>query len=180
MNLIDFLLDNIVLVFIVIGGIFSFFNRMAEENKKNQQPPAKPVRRDDAGANQEEKHSDFPPFLKKIEQQIEMAKEQLEKRTSIPLDRPQTSSVEETKSEQDSRPTFEGLPIDNIVNYNEVSNINESPVLGEMNSLTRTPSSESSFKKMDRKVSKNKIREAIIWSEIIGPPRAKRSLHSKH
>ena len=130
--ILEFLFSNLLLVFVLIGGIISFVQRLlGEEQKKTQKNPTmrKPVL-----TNEE-------PVFQKTQRSATIDKEERD----IQGERAQAE-----KDEPD-------VPLQQEVEKEEIQQYREEKQLPPF-----------------KKVNKQEVVNGIIWSEILGPPRAKK------
>ena len=132
-NLIDLLLNNIVFVIIVIGGIVSFFKRMGNEEDQTQKP--RKSGRPSVQGNQNRSES--------------------------------TRSTKRNGEMQDSS--------DTVSAYQEALERISDRDDPQYELKVQRPVQKQTYKKHKRlSLDKRDVRNGVLWSEILGPPRSKK------
>jgi len=154
----QFLLENPFILVVLIGIISSFYKQMKgtgeEDRQKRKQP--KPF----LPGPTTEKSKPFIDFdFGEIKQKLE--RPQMEKKEPIQQQKVSTSRVQKRIVQEEQ----------------SVSNTRvERQTTGRLNQ----PRMETGVKNTnDLKVSSQTLRDAVIWSEILGPPKAKQVYHRK-
>jgi hypothetical protein len=156
LRIIEFLLDNIFIVVIIFGALASFFGKAGSKKRPNQMP-------DFGGGG-------LPrmPFPQKND------KEPIDERRTV--ERPETQTIYRSRPDQE-RQTSASREGSVAVTAARAASI-ERPIPkaaegktkagGTVDRQTANPSA------MAASVQTDDIRKAIVWAEILGPPRSKR------
>lgn len=154
----DFLFDNPFIIVVLIGIISSFFKKNKEEKKQTTQRSPKPF--------VERTPKPKPEIFKQLEQEI--TKYLVPERQEVPTKQETAkksiqSDYLEAKKQAEAKP-----PVLQEQNSEQVL----LEVQGEQYQMESSP--PLTVPRASFSVDKDRLADAVIWSEILGPPRAKR------
>lgn len=156
MKIIEFLLNNIFIVVIIIGALASLFGKAGSKRKPNQMP-------DFGGGG-------LPrmPFPQKNE------KERSEERR--PVERTETQTLYRPRPEQERHPSAsqEGNAAATAAQAAALERALHKAAASKAMAHEAANRQTANQSAMAASVQADDIRKAIVWSEILGPPRSKR------
>lgn len=165
--MIDFLLNNIPLVIVILGGIFSLLGRQEDKKKKTVNKPVQTARPKD---DEEHDYQTSQTELPKNENPFELLKRELEKqlKTEVEKHKPELNKSKEVIAQQETQNA-------NIEEKQELIPSRHQLLTREMKKLEQElANKKASSTKVLPKLTSEKVVEGIIWSEVLGPPRAKK------
>jgi len=147
LKIIDFLMDNIYIVVIIFGALASLFSKAGAKKKPSQMP-------DFGGGSLPSTPTQSNDDWKPGEQQ------------RYPEQAPETQSVYQVRTEPERRleTPRKAVPTGQLDNNNRAS----AP------STARERVSKVEVEHKVNSVTADDMRKAIVWAEILGPPRSKR------
>ncbi|WP_078545562.1 hypothetical protein [Litchfieldia alkalitelluris] len=154
-DLLNLIMSNLFFVILIVGAIYNFLRRMGGQQQQQNQSPSTGT------APTEEKRTQ----LKDIFQQFEEAFKDEEE---VARPTPKTPAVESNPQSHEMLQRYERIK--------ETKPAADIPY-GTRN--IKTVSGQSKPKKSSSRISKNNAAQGVIWAEILGPPRAKRTLYSQ-
>ncbi|MBD8069195.1 hypothetical protein [Bacillus sp. PS06] len=161
-DLIEFIMGNLFFVVLILGAIFNFLRRKPD----TEQAPNKESRRTGPESNQGEGRTQ----LKDIFQQIEEAfKEEQEAQQPKPTPKEQPAPIVEHRVESQEM-------MDRYERLKETSR--HEAVSDRLKPKASTQVQRKSTQTSRLSLSKKQALQGVVWAEILGPPRAKRSLSS--
>lgn len=157
----QFLLENPFILVVLIGIISSFYKQMKgtgeDDRQKRKQP--KPF----LPGQTSEKSKPFIDFdFGELQQKFE--RPQMEKKEPVETRSLSTNRVQEVKNTNREQQYTPNKKVDR-------------QTTGRLNQQPRVESSAKTDH--DLRVSSQTLRDAVIWSEILGPPKAKQGYHRK-
>ncbi|WP_216830054.1 hypothetical protein [Alkalihalobacterium elongatum] len=172
MNILDFLLGNIFFVILILGALWNFFSRQAESKKEAEQGK-RPQREQEIDwkeifrQEQAPVERDKPTVAREVEPSFEPSFEPIHKEVVTTSDR--RTEMEKLRNQlEEKRKKLK--KVEHATN----AAISDSPITS--NEIGRKkPKLELDF----QNISQQDAMKGIIWSEILGKPRATRSYSSK-
>lgn len=186
-GLINLLFDNPFLLFVIIAGLVSFFNRIkasSRDQNGRQQPSAE--REVDA----KPKQSPVRDMMKRIEEMAEsldpeVAKQQQssqeQTREKRPKSSPRMSSFEQQREEQYKQLQKQYQSAQAEESSEQIRNM-DSPIFNDSQMMRDSiKASEIASTKINIKSRLNKagLIESVVMAEVLGPPRARKK-YSNH
>ncbi|MGY3714383.1 hypothetical protein ACWE42_02535 [Sutcliffiella cohnii] len=164
MNIIEWIFSNPLILFILIGILSSLFRKKGEEQQQTNKP--KPQRQQQAGqqtqpqtAKEEKEYNwDFDIFGEKAEE--------LEKQLRDTFYPPKEEKVMKVE------PIREQPIVERVLDF-EIPK--DSPIL-----QTELQTSEGKVYKHHHEISRKQVVNGVIWSEILGQPRAQKPYRPPH
>lgn len=165
--MIDFLLNNIPLLIVILGGIFSLLGRQ-EDKKKTVNKPVQSARpKEDEEIEYQTSWTEQQP---KSENPFEILKREFEKQLKTEVEK---HKPEFNKNQQVIKP--EVIEKANIEEKQEPLPSRQQQLIMEMEKLEQELEKKKAVSTVVLpKLTSEKVVEGIIWSEVLGPPRAKK------
>lgn len=161
-KLIEFLMNNIFIVVIIVGALFSLLgkasgskNRPAHQQgtstSASQRTPAMEERRQESGYEREP----APTVYRSVQSMNEQSNERAE-----------ADRAEQLRRLAAERDTLERMTLERT--------LRQAPVQKGRAAVTSAGAHVDGMKPASSVVSSEDLRRAVIWAEVLGPPRAKR------
>ncbi|WP_374724601.1 hypothetical protein [Calidifontibacillus erzurumensis] len=148
--LFEFLFGNLAFLIFIVGGIISFLKRSGESQ----------------GRKKTVDHKKIKPFIPQLEEFFEEIKNFQQKETSKPTEwRIPESALDLGNDREQRKENLYLEKLQEIEKANDPSNVHKTPLFMEKTRETL---------KSNHAIKKKQVINGIIWSEIIGPPRAKK------
>jgi hypothetical protein len=158
-DLIDIIMSNLFFVVLIIGAIFNFLKRRAGAEQEESRPSQHSGSDGEKRTQLKDIFQQFEEVFKEDETQHHPQEKPKPVRQPMVESRSNTELLERYEQIKDSKVRRE-QPAINHRNITEVA------------SVKRTKSNPLS-------VSKKEAVQGVVWAEILGPPRAKRSFYSQ-
>lgn len=182
-SLIELILDNPFLLFIIIAGVVSFFSRLtsttnpeeSQENSERETTRHSPVR--DVMKRMQEMAELLDPEMekKKHQQEVEAKKKAKESKEKV-----ERYSFEQQREEQYKR-LKEQFQTNSSTDDTDETIAKDSPIFKETESEILDGTRQTQVKvNLKSKLEAGGIIESVIMSEILGPPRARKRYNSRY
>lgn len=189
-NLIEIIFDNPFLLFIIIAGIVSFFNRMTssssnEEEKSEQEGQGETSGRQtvrDAMRKMQEMAESFNPDAEttKPQRRTEERQTRAQQEKALTKDSTPTYSFEEQRQEQyrQLQKQYESrAQIDDVETRVDI----HSPIYDRTSDIAQDDISRSDVSvNLKSRLKKDGLVESIVMAEILGPPRARKRYSNRY
>lgn len=165
--MIDFLLNNIPLLIFIIGGILSLLGKKEEKRKTPKTEPVKTfspkqIKQDENQGKIQQNEKPLEKYRREMEEKI---KREVQK--FVPPTNNESSSIQTVEVKEEVTEPVQSS-VTNLQLQRELLNL-EQQLEGMKEVKVSVP-----------KITSEKLVEGIIWSEILGPPRAKKPYHPNY
>ncbi|WP_059102663.1 hypothetical protein [Shouchella shacheensis] len=170
----DFIMSNLFLIILIVGGLISFFARMNQNSQsESQSQPQEAEQRQEREIRWEDF---FPSASEPKEESSSKPNSPAGPSPSGPLGRP--AEENESDSVASQRDMYERL--EHVRSRNKELTETVVGAIGEEVQLERNPS--SSTNRLDlrlNQLSNSEVMKGVVWAEVLGPPKSRQHPHAR-